>query len=149
MATGLTAQDWMPERIRKTNSPGSNTTTLISNSTRAARSDRSSNVSGFWIQIHFSHFGVGTHRGGLAPERNREHSIWHQLLVLNVGIMERLRSFGGGGFDHVATCRGLSRKYSMTCDYNVQHGKGHKIGATCRVAKRKGFATTTKAVTFT
>ncbi|MEO4016737.1 hypothetical protein, partial [Pseudomonas rossensis] len=40
---------------------------------------------------HFFDFGVGAHHDGLAPERNREHSIGHQVSAWNVGFMERLR----------------------------------------------------------
>ncbi len=36
-------------------------------------------------------FAVGTHHGGLAPERNRERSIGHQVDAWNVGMMDPLR----------------------------------------------------------
>ncbi|WP_323616479.1 hypothetical protein, partial [Pseudomonas putida] len=35
-------------------------------------------------------FAVGTHHGGLAPERNRERSIGLQVVAWNVGFMERI-----------------------------------------------------------
>ncbi|WP_219812409.1 hypothetical protein, partial [Pseudomonas syringae] len=40
-------------------------------------------------------FGVGSHHGELAPEKNREHSIKLQLPAWNVGFMRRLRSILG------------------------------------------------------
>ncbi|WP_273627601.1 hypothetical protein, partial [Pseudomonas aeruginosa] len=54
------------------------------------------------VEVHFFDFGVGSHHGRRAPERNREHSIEDQVSALNVGFMERLRFFehchGGAGF---------------------------------------------------
>ncbi|MFJ7884836.1 RHS domain-containing protein, partial [Pseudomonas sp. NPDC096917] len=49
-------------------------------------------VDGLGVQIHFFDFCVGTHHGGWAPERNREHSIRDHAAALNVGFMERLRN---------------------------------------------------------
>ena len=46
---------------------------------------------GFGVQIDFFDFCVGTHHEGLAPEKNREHSIGDQMAGLNMGFMERLR----------------------------------------------------------
>jgi hypothetical protein len=43
------------------------------------------------VFFYFFDFCVGTHHEGLAPERNREHSIRDQMVALNVGFMERLR----------------------------------------------------------
>lgn len=42
-------------------------------------------------QIHFFHFGVGTHHEGQAPEKYWEHSIQHQIAALNVGLIEWLQ----------------------------------------------------------
>ncbi|WP_229999303.1 hypothetical protein, partial [Pseudomonas carnis] len=42
------------------------------------------------VEIYFFDFGIGSHHGGWAPERNREHSIRDQLSALNVGFVERL-----------------------------------------------------------
>ncbi|WP_432760548.1 TonB-dependent receptor domain-containing protein [Pseudomonas arabinosi] len=50
-----------------------------------------SEVDRFGIEIHFFDFGVGSHHGELAPERNREHSFGDEVSALNVGLMERLR----------------------------------------------------------
>ncbi|MFJ7884620.1 hypothetical protein ACIQYF_14170, partial [Pseudomonas sp. NPDC096917] len=50
-------------------------------------------VDGLGVQIHFFDFCVGTHHGGWAPERNREHSIRDHAAALNVGFMERLHWF--------------------------------------------------------
>nr|WP_263868090.1 MULTISPECIES: TonB-dependent receptor [Pseudomonas syringae group] len=44
----------------------------------------------FGVEVHFFDFGVGSHHGKLAPERNREHSIRLQLSAWNVGFMRRL-----------------------------------------------------------
>lgn len=52
--------------------------------------DGLSKVDRFWIEVDFFDFGVGSHHGRRAPERNREHSIRDQLSALNVGFMERL-----------------------------------------------------------
>ena len=49
-------------------------------------------VDGLGVEIDFFDFCVGKHHEVLAPERNREHSIGDQVMTLNVGIMERLRS---------------------------------------------------------
>jgi hypothetical protein len=49
-----------------------------------------SEVDRFGIEIHFFDFGVGSHHGELAPERNREHSFGDEVSALNVGLMERL-----------------------------------------------------------
>ncbi|WP_219811674.1 hypothetical protein, partial [Pseudomonas avellanae] len=43
-------------------------------------------------EVHFFDFGVGSHHGELAPEKNREHSIKLQLPAWNVGFMRRLRN---------------------------------------------------------
>ncbi|MFT2189193.1 hypothetical protein, partial [Pseudomonas putida] len=40
----------------------------------------------------FFDFAVGAHHCGLAPERNRERSIGHQVEAWNVGMMDPLRS---------------------------------------------------------
>ncbi|NIF28309.1 hypothetical protein F3J44_18220, partial [Pantoea sp. Tr-811] len=44
------------------------------------------------VEVDCFDFGVGSHHGRRAPERNREHSIRDQLSALNVGFMERLRT---------------------------------------------------------
>ncbi|MCE0938738.1 hypothetical protein LU667_17290, partial [Pseudomonas kurunegalensis] len=43
------------------------------------------------VKVDFFDFGVGTHHGVQAPERNQEHSIGDRLSALNVGFMERLQ----------------------------------------------------------
>ena len=53
--------------------------------------DGFSEVDWLGVEIHFFDFGVGTHHGEWAPERNREHSIRDHVAGLNVGVMERLR----------------------------------------------------------
>ncbi|MEO4017278.1 hypothetical protein, partial [Pseudomonas rossensis] len=52
----------------------------------------------------FFDFGVGTHHDGLAPERNREHSIGHQVSAWNVGFMERLQGIYQKWAIHLAPC---------------------------------------------
>jgi hypothetical protein len=49
-----------------------------------------SKVHGLGVEIDFFDFGVGSHHEGLAPERDREHSIEHQIAAWNVEFMERL-----------------------------------------------------------
>ena len=78
--------------LRKTKSTGSNTATFMSSSTSAARPYGFSEVHGLGVKVDFFDFGVGSHHGVRAPERDREHSIRDQLSALNVGFMERLRS---------------------------------------------------------
>ena len=51
---------------------------------------RFSKVDGLGVEVHFFDFGVGSHHGRRAPERNREHSIGDQVSALNVEFMERL-----------------------------------------------------------
>ncbi|WP_339536218.1 hypothetical protein, partial [Pseudomonas hunanensis] len=41
-------------------------------------------------EVDFFDFAVGAHHGGLAPERNREHSIGNQVDGWNVGMMDPL-----------------------------------------------------------
>ncbi|WP_455710275.1 hypothetical protein, partial [Pseudomonas hunanensis] len=53
--------------------------------------DGFSKVDRLGVEVHFFDFGVGSHHGRRAPERNREHSIGDQVSALNVGFMERLR----------------------------------------------------------
>ncbi|WP_339471012.1 calcium-binding protein, partial [Pseudomonas capeferrum] len=43
-------------------------------------------------EVNLFDFAVGTHHGGLAPERNRERSIGLQVVAWNVGFMERVRA---------------------------------------------------------
>jgi hypothetical protein len=57
---------------------------------RSQAVDGFSEVHGLGVEIDFFDFGIGSHHGGGAPERNREHSIRDQLSALNVGFMERL-----------------------------------------------------------
>ena len=40
--------------------------------------------------VDFFDFAAGAHHGGLAPERNREHSIGNQVDGWNVGMMDPL-----------------------------------------------------------
>ncbi|WP_425589964.1 hypothetical protein, partial [Pseudomonas rossensis] len=63
----------------------------------------------------FFDFGVGTHHDGLAPERNREHSIGHQVSAWNVGFMERLQRNGKREtvFSETAYC--LREKRQANC----------------------------------
>lgn len=49
------------------------------------------------VEVDFFDFAVGAHHCGLAPERNRERSIGHQVEAWNVGMMDPLRSLHGGG----------------------------------------------------
>ncbi|MFJ4054592.1 hypothetical protein ACIPZC_14225, partial [Pseudomonas sp. NPDC089743] len=78
--------------LRKTKSTGSNTATLISSfDQRGQAIDGFSKVDGLGVEVHYFDYGVGSHHGRRAPERNREHSIGDQVSALNVGFMERLR----------------------------------------------------------
>jgi predicted DNA-binding transcriptional regulator len=49
--------------------------------------NRFSEIDGVGIEVNLFDFGVGTHHGMRAPERNRELSIGDQLSALNVGFM--------------------------------------------------------------
>lgn len=51
-----------------------------------------SDVDGLGVETDFFDFCVGTHHEVLAQERNREHSIRDQVMTLNMGVMEHLRS---------------------------------------------------------
>jgi hypothetical protein len=51
---------------------------------RSQAVDGFSEVDRFGVQIHFFDFCIGSHHGGRAPERNREHSIRDHLAALNV-----------------------------------------------------------------
>ncbi|MDU8490825.1 hypothetical protein RYA07_20860, partial [Pseudomonas syringae pv. actinidiae] len=53
--------------------------------------DGLSKVHRLGVEVHFFDFGVGSHHGELAPEKNREHSIKLQLPAWNVGFMRRLQ----------------------------------------------------------
>ncbi|MFT2189218.1 hypothetical protein, partial [Pseudomonas putida] len=69
---------------------------------------------------HFFDFGVGSHHGRRAPERNREHSIEDQVSALNVGFMERLHFFDFAVGAHHA---------GLAPEGNREHSIGHQVSA--------------------
>ncbi|WP_238801375.1 hypothetical protein, partial [Pseudomonas syringae] len=71
------------------------------------------------VEVHFFDFGVGSHHGGgLAPEKNWEHSIKLQLSAWNVGFMRRLPRLRNST-GHRGQTGSANRK---------EHGQSERIG---------------------